>query len=110
MIKSKTRIWQNEDAQRLAEAIASIDTVEVTENFLRDVMTETEIEEIATRFRAARMLTAGYKYSDIIERTKLSSRTVARISDWLKNGCSGYRSAMLALAKHHGHISPERLG
>ena len=62
--------------------------------FLRDVMTEKEIIEISARFEAARMLKSGKKYTEIVEVTKLSSRTVARISDWLKNGESGYEKAI----------------
>lgn len=77
------------------------------QNFLRDVMTEKEIVEISARFEAARMLTEGKKYSEIIAATKLSSRTVARISEWLQNGCNGYQAA-LKTANHHGHISPAR--
>lgn len=77
------------------------------QNFLRDVMTEKEIVEISARFETARMLTEGKKYSEIIAATKLSSRTVARISEWLQNGCNGYQAA-LKTANHHGHISPAR--
>ena len=76
------------------------------QNFLRDVMTEKEIIEISARFEAAKMLSEGRKYTEIVTLTKLSSRTVARISEWLQNGCDGYRAALKTV--HHDHLSPAR--
>ena len=37
------------------------------------------------------MLDAGNSYREIEEQTGLSSRTIARISHWLKSGKGGYR-------------------
>lgn len=71
-------------------------------------MTEKEIIEISSRFEAAKMLQQGKKYTEIIEKTKLSSRTVARISDWMQNGCGGYEAALELANAHHGHIPPAR--
>ena len=48
----------------------------------------------------------GIKYTEIVAKTKLSSRTIARISDWLQNGCNGYQVALQNI--HHDHISPAR--
>lgn len=110
MVRFKKRIWKSEDAQRLAEALTVINDIQTMKNFLRDSMTESEIKEIASRLRAARMLAQKRKYQDIVWETKLSSRTVARISDWLKNGCGGYYSAFTAIKTYHTHTPPERLG
>jgi len=93
-------------AQQLVEALLVIDKATDMQNFLRDVMTEKEIIEISARLEAARMLKAGAKYIEITERTKLSSRTVARISDWLQNGCNGYQAVLKTINAHHSHISP----
>jgi TrpR-related protein YerC/YecD len=106
MSNNKTIVWRSETAQQLAEALVAIDNVQTMQNFLRDVMTEKEIVEISSRLEAARMLQAGSKYTDIVAKTKLSSRTVARISDWLQNGCNGYQAALNTI--HHGHLSPAR--
>jgi TrpR-related protein YerC/YecD len=95
-------------AQQFAEALAAISDTRQMQLFLRDVMTEKEIIETSARFEAAKMLADGASYSDIISRTKLSSRTVARISDWLQNGTGGY-SAVIA-GSHRSHISPEVVG
>jgi TrpR-related protein YerC/YecD len=108
MTNNKTTIWDDRKAQQLAEALTSITDVRTMQNFLRDVMTEKEIVEISARFEAAKMLQASSKYTDIVAKTKLSSRTVARISDWLQNGCSGYQAALKTINIHHDHLSPAR--
>jgi TrpR-related protein YerC/YecD len=108
MTTNTTVIWDEKKAQQLAEAFSSITDVRTMQNFLRDVMTEKEIVEISARFEAAKMLQAGSKYTDIVAKTKLSSRTIARISDWLQNGCSGYQAALKTIRTHHDHLSPAR--
>ena len=100
MKQSNPLIWQPQPAQNLSRALAAIGDVASMQNFLRDVLTEAEITEISARFEAARLLQEGARYATIINQTKLSSRTVARISDWLKNGCGGYQIA-LTLVHHH---------
>lgn len=72
--------------------------------FLRDLMTEKEIIEMSARLQAAKMLTDGETYSVIVAETKLSSRTVARISRWIKKGAGGYNYTLT----HHSHLWPAR--
>lgn len=90
----KKDVWENEQAVILAKVLTQINDLDVMKNFMRDVMTDKEVAELSSRFKAAKMLIQGEKYAKIVEETKLSSRTVARISDWLKNGAGGYRQAV----------------
>lgn len=106
MQSSATSVWETETAQQFAGVVAAIEDVSVMQDFLRDVMTEKEIIEISSRLEAAKMLQQGKKYTEIIEKTKLSSRTVARISEWMQNGCGGYNAALKTVNAHHNHISP----
>ena len=99
-------IWQDDKPRQLAEVLASISQVKDMQKFLTDVMTEKEILEISARLEAARMLQSGRKYSEIVSETGLSSRTVARISEWLKNGAGGYSLTLEKLTAHHDHMSP----
>jgi len=108
MTNSKSAIWNKPQPQQLAEVLISIGDQTTMQNFLRDVMTEKEITEMGARLEAAKMLTNGRTYTDITKSTKLSSRTVARISDWLQNGCNGYAAAIKLLSAHHAHIPPAR--
>jgi TrpR-related protein YerC/YecD len=59
--------------------------------FLRDLLTEAELEEFGNRWMAAQMLDAGNSYVEIVKKTGLSSTTVARISKWLYKGEGGYK-------------------
>jgi TrpR-related protein YerC/YecD len=102
------QIWNEPQPQQLAEVLSAIAVSRDMQKFLGDVMTEKEIIEISARLEAARMLTDGERYTNVIAATKLSSRTVARISDWLKNGYGGYAIALGAIAEHHAHIPPAR--
>jgi TrpR-related protein YerC/YecD len=107
MSKDTRKLWRSGTAQQLAGALTGIVDEQVMKNFLSDILTEREIVEIGARLEAARMLSNGERYTDIIKQTKLSSRTVARISDWLQNGCNGYQ-AVLETISNHDHISPAR--
>lgn len=108
MDKLRQDIWNSDSPQQLAEVLIQINDVRTMQNFLRDVMTEKEIIEISARLQAARMLSEGKKYTDIIEATKLSSRTIARISDWMQNGKKGYAAAVQLASSHHDHLPPAR--
>ncbi len=101
-------IWQTPSPRQFVEVLAAIDDIAMMQNFLRDVMTEKEIIEISSRLQAAIMLQQGKKYTEIIEQTKLSSRTVARIRDWMQNGCGGYQAALTIADAHHSHMPPAR--
>ncbi len=100
-------VWEQELTPQLADTLTGITEPALMRAFLRDVMTEKEITEISARFEAAKMLVRGESYIAIIRRTRLSSRTVARISDWLQNGAGGYRPVLEAT---HRHTSPETAG
>lgn len=106
MSQDVSTVWKDTKSQQLAEALVSIQDNLTMQNFLRDVMTEKEIIEISARFEAAKMLSEGKKYTEIVTATKLSSRTVARISEWLQNGCNGYQAVLKTV--HHDHLSPAR--
>lgn len=105
---SCSEIWELPTTKQFASTLAALSDVQTMQNFLRDVMTEKEIIEISSRLEAAKMLQVGAKYTEIIEKTKLSSRTVARISDWMQNGQGGYEVALKIVNTHHKHLPPAR--
>lgn len=105
MNKYNMSVMSQEMPRQFTDVLTSITDSNSMQNFLRDVMTEKEIIELSARFEAAKMLSAGESYTKIIQRTKLSSRTVARISGWLQNGPGGYRAVIDNL--HHTHMPPD---
>jgi TrpR-related protein YerC/YecD len=103
MLNNVDQVWNSITANELVDTLIGLRNKTEMKKFIRDVMTEKEIIEVGSRLQAAKMLTNGEKYTDIVLKTKLSSRTIARISEWMKQGCGGYE---LAINKDHGHILP----
>lgn len=97
-------IWNEAFPRRLAIELTAIRDESVMQAFLRDVMTEKEIIEISARLRAAQMMRDGATYTQIAAETNLSSRTIARISEWMKNGTGGYGAILVG--QHHAHVPP----
>ena len=84
------RHLKQKDIDDLFVAITRLESLEECRKFLRDLLTETEIREFAERWKVARMLSQGVPYTTIEEETGLSSRTIARVHKWLKQGKGGY--------------------
>ena len=57
--------------------------------FLYDLCTESELQEMSRRLQAAKMLRNGHIYSDIAEKTGLSTATISRVNRCLKYGEGG---------------------
>lgn len=100
--------WNSKANKQLVEALLTLKNADETRRFLRDLMTEGEITEFASRLEAARLLSRDVQYSAIIEKTGLSSTTIARISKWLKGSLGGYRLVLPRLSSSlHHHNSPQ---
>jgi TrpR-related protein YerC/YecD len=82
---------RNDKERRLIKAFASLKSKEEVSNFLRDLLTITEIEEFANRLEMVRLLLKGYSYLKIAKETGASTTTVTRVAHWLNHGCGGYR-------------------
>ena len=98
--------------RRPAEVLAAVCHVPTMRNSLRDVrdvLAEKEILEFSARLEVAELPTNGAMYASVSERTGLSSRTISRISDRMKDGCGGY-TAVVGSSLHHGHTMPVRAG
>jgi TrpR-related protein YerC/YecD len=78
------------DIDDLYTTILRLENIEECRRFFRDLLTENEIQECAERWKAAQMLAGGASYMDIERETGLSSRTIARVGRWLKQGRGGY--------------------
>jgi TrpR-related protein YerC/YecD len=100
--------WNSKENTRLIKTILSLETAYEARRFLRDLMTEKEIREFANRLTAAELLSRGAMYSYIEEVTGLSSRTIARVSKWLKGKEKGYKTVLNRM--HHNNLSQARRG
>ncbi len=95
--------WSLVKKKRLIGAILAIKDADEAQRFLRDLMTPTEIEEFANRLEAASLLSSDMQYNYIIEKTGLSSATIARIAKWLGGSLGGYRLILNRLNKSNMH-------
>lgn len=73
----------------LFEIIASLKSAEECRGLFSDMCTNKEIEQMAQRLRAAKLLLQGKTYSQVIEETDISSATLSRVSRCVQYG-SGY--------------------
>lgn len=60
---------------------------------LEDLCTKQEVEQMACRIKAAKLLMEGETYNEVIEKTNISSATLSRISRCVKYG-SGYNKML----------------
>ena len=78
----------------LFDTILKLRTREDCAAFFADLCTEKEVENMAKRLAAARMLLEGKTYLQVIEAVDISSATLSRVSRCVRNG-TGY-TRMLA--------------
>src|SRR3989344_3638403 len=109
--------WSTRENKQLIEAILVLKNADEAKLFLRDLMTKGEIQEFANRLEAASLLFSNMQYNYIIEKTGLSSATIARIAKWLKGNLGGYRlilarlsSTSLRTSSNHHNSSQLRKG
>jgi len=79
----------NEKMKQLYELIASLDSPEACKALFEDLCTVKELEKMADRVNAAKLLLAGKTYNQVIAETDISSATLSRISRCVQYG-SGY--------------------
>lgn len=73
----------------LYELFVSLKSVEDCKDLLEDLCTYKEVEQMAERIRAARLLMEGKTYQEVIALTDISSATLSRISRCVQYG-KGY--------------------
>lgn len=86
-MKSK---FKDEQIDYLFRSIMTLDTLEECYNFFEDLCTMSELQEMAKRMHAAKMLRENYIYTEIAEQTGLSTATISRVNRCMKYGSDGY--------------------
>ena len=80
---------KEEKIQELYRIIAGLDSPEACEQLFRDLCTQKEIEKMAERIYAAKLLMAGNTYNQVIAQSDISSATLSRVSRCVQYG-EGY--------------------
>ena len=79
----------NQLIPELYETILRLRTPEDCAAFFADLCTDKEIENMASRLAAARLLLEGKTYLQVIEAVDISSATLSRVSRCVQRG-TGY--------------------
>lgn len=78
------------DIKNLFSLIVSLDCVEDCEILFGDLCTEKEIEQMAQRVKAAKLLIEGKTYNQVMAECDISSATLSRVSRCVQYG-EGYK-------------------
>jgi TrpR-related protein YerC/YecD len=74
----------------LYNLLASVNDPKDNELLFCDLCTNKEVEQMAQRIAAARLLIEGNTYNKVIEKTDISSATISRVSRCVQYG-NGYK-------------------
>lgn len=88
---------RNQKEKKLMKAFTKLNNEKEVTNFLRDLLTLPEIEELANRLEIARLLLKGGSYKRIAKQSGVSTTTVTRVAHWLFKGCGGYFNVLKRL-------------
>lgn len=83
--------WYTSRVKKLFEGILLLKTLDECAQFFRDLLTLEELAEISTRWQIAMELFAGKKVRHIAKELGVSSATVSRTHQWLRDGKGGYK-------------------
>lgn len=80
---------QDDKINALYELLLKLRSVEDCQILLDDLCTRKEVEKMADRVYAAKLLMEGKTYSQVIAETNISSATLSRVSQCVQYG-TGY--------------------
>ena len=84
---------KEEKTKQLFELLASVTDPEDVKNLLADLCTKKEVENMAERVFAARLLMEGKTYNQVMEKADISSATLSRVSQCVQYG-KGYKNLL----------------
>ena len=82
---------QNEHTDVLVRALLSLKSEEEVYRVLEDLLTIREVGELSQRLEVAFMLRDKATYSEIVEKTGVSTATIGRVNRCLNYGAGGYQ-------------------
>ena len=88
---------QEEKLQALYRQIAGLENAQDCQAFFEDLCTRKELEKMAERLYAAKLLMQGMTYQQVMAGTDISSATLSRVSR-----CVQYGTGYSRLIKEYG--------
>lgn len=90
---------RTEAADNLARAFLALETVEECYRLFEDLFTIREIQDLSQRLEVARMLQSGSTYTEVVEKTGVSTATIGRVNRALNYGAGGYQLVLNRMAE-----------
>ena len=90
---------KSELADNLARAILALNTEEDCYKLFEDLFTIREIQDLGQRLEVAQLLQSQATYTEIVEKTGVSTATIGRVNRALNYGAGGYQKVLDALAQ-----------
>ena len=94
MENNKKIMSSDEMKKQLFSVIASLNTVEDVEKFFDDLCTCKEVDYMAQRVEAARLMLNGSTYQQTIGQVGISSATLSRVNRCILYGNGGYNQIL----------------
>lgn len=78
----------------LADIIVSIKERQIAKDFLKNILTPTELDEVAKRLQIVKLLKKGISQREIAKKLDVSIGTITRGSRELKYGVPGFKNTI----------------
>ena len=85
---------RNQSVENLVQVIAKMGTADDVYDFLSDLCTIKELQDMAQRFEMAILLKEGANYQSVAATVGASSATISRVNRCLMYGNGGYEKAI----------------
>lgn len=90
---------KSERADMLAKAFLSLESEEDCYRLFEDLFTIREVQDLAQRLEVAQLLSGKATYTEIVEKTGVSTATIGRVNRALLYGAGGYQRVLEKLNK-----------
>ena len=85
---------RNQSVENLVQVVAQMESADDVYNFLSDLCTIKELQDMAQRFEMALLLKEGANYQSVAGKVGASSATISRVNRCLMYGNGGYEKAI----------------
>ena len=85
---------QNGQTDNLALAFLALDSMEDCYRLFEDLFTIREIQDLSQRLVVAQLLQNQATYTEIVEKTGVSTATIGRVNRALNYGAGGYQKVL----------------
>lgn len=85
---------------QLYKVLANVKSEEDFKRLFEDLCTYQEIENMEQRLTCAKLLMDGETYTQVIEKTDVSSATLSRVSRCIRHGSGGYSEVLKKIVEN----------